>query len=99
MRSAIDLPPVPWRGVTAFALDNILPVLGFTAIVIGAFHLPGGWGQIAGWIAIGVATIYTRHLIDEDVKALKTRAKSESIERAQARARAEIEARRLRVAA
>lgn len=99
MRSAIDLPRVPWRGVTAFALDNILPVLGFTAIVIGAFHLPGLWGSVGGWVAIGAAAIYTRHLIDADVEALKTAAKADAIERKHARQRAEIEARRLKVAA
>ena len=90
MRSAIDLPRVPWRGVTAFALDNLLPVLGFAAVVVGAFHLPGVWGQVVGWIAGGAALVYTRHLASEEIEALKQRARSEAIDRHQERARARL---------
>jgi hypothetical protein len=100
MRSAINVPRVPWRGVAAFVLDNVIPLLGFTALVIGAFHLPGVWGAVGGYVLAGISLLKIHDMIQgEELAALKARAKSEAIERAQERQRAELEARRLRVAA
>lgn len=100
MRSAIDLPRIPWRGVAAFALDNLIPLLGFTALVIGAFHLPGVWGTVGGWVLAGVSLLKVHIMIQGDeLEALKARARSEAIDRRQARERAALEARRLKVAA
>lgn len=94
MRSAIDLPRVPWRGVTAFALDNVLPLLGFAAFVVGAFHLPGIWGAVGGWALAGASLIFVRHQLEDDIVALKKRATADRIDREQARARAAADARR-----
>lgn len=92
MRSAIDVPRVPWRGVAAFALDNLVPVLGFTALVIGAFHLPGAWGAVGGWVLAGVSLIKIHDMLADDLAELKKTARAE---RDHARRQAEIEARRL----
>lgn len=95
MRSAINVPRVPWRGVAAFALDNLVPVLGFTALVIGAFHLPGVWGAVGGWALAGVSLIKIHDMLADDLTELKKAARAERIERDHARRQAEIEARRL----
>lgn len=100
MRSAIDLPRVPWRGVAAFALDNLIPLLGFTALVIGAFRLPGLWGAVGGYVLTGVSLLKIHDMIQgPELDALKQAAKADAIDRRQARARALAEARRLKVAA
>ncbi len=99
MRSAIDLPRVPWRGAAAFALDNLIPLLGFVALVIGAFHLPGVWGAVGGYVVAGVSLLKIHAMIQGDeLEALKQRARSEAIERRQEAQRAAIEARRLKAA-
>jgi hypothetical protein len=98
MRSAINVPRVPWRGVAAFALDNLVPALGFTALVIGAFHLPGVWGAVGGWVLAGVSLIKIHDMLGDDLRALKDAARAERIERDHARRSAEIEARRLKAA-
>lgn len=86
MRTVADLPSrsVPWRGVAAFALDNIVPLLGFTALVVGAFHVPGVWGSVIGWVAAGAALLYVHHLAQEDIAALKARAIADRIDRERA---------------
>jgi hypothetical protein len=95
MRSPADLPAVPWRGVVAFVLDNVLPLLGFAAVVIGAFQLPGVYGSVGGWVAMGAALVWTRHLISEDVEALKAQAKADRVDRERAR----VTARRMQAVA
>jgi hypothetical protein len=89
MRTVADLPssPASWRGVAAFALDNLVPLFGFTAIVIGAFHLPGVWGSVAGWVATGAALLYVHHLLQDDIAALKAQAQADRVDRRRALAR------------
>lgn len=99
MRSAIITQPrIPWRGLAAFALDNLIPLLGFTALVIGAFHLPGVWGAVGGWALAGISLIKIHDALADEIKALKELAKADRIEREHARRTAELEARRLRTA-
>lgn len=99
MRSAINVPRVPWRGLAAFALDNLVPLLGFTALVIGAFHLPGIWGAVGGYVLAGVSLLKIHDMIQgPELDALKAAAKADAIDRRQARQRAALEARTLRVA-
>ena len=83
MRTVADLPSrsVPWRGVAAFALDNIVPLLGLTALVIGAFHLPGIWGQVGGWALAGASLLYVHDRLQDDIKALKAQATADRIDR------------------
>jgi hypothetical protein len=88
MRSAITLPRIPWRGAAAFALDNVLPLLGFAALVVGAFHLPGVWGVVGGWVLAGASAIFVRHQLEDDIRELKQRAQADRIDRQRARAQA-----------
>ncbi len=100
MRSAINVPRVPWRGLAAFALDNLVPLLGFIALVIGAFHLPGLWGAVGGYVLAGASLLKIHDMIQgPELDALKAAAKADAIDRRQARQRAALEARNLRVAA
>lgn len=100
MQSAINVPRVPWRGLAAFALDNIIPLLGFTALVIGAFHLPSVWGAVGGYVLAGVSLLKIHDMIQgPELDSLKAAAKADAIDRRQARARAALEARTLKVAA
>lgn len=86
MRNVTDhSSPVAWRGAAAFVLDNFVPLLGFTAFVIGAFHLPGVWGAVGGWMVAGAALVYTRYLLTDDIAALRARATADRIDRERAR--------------
>lgn len=76
---------VPWRGVAAFALDNLIPLLGLTALVVGAFHLPGLWGQVGGYLVLGVVLIKTHDALKDDIDALKALARADRIDRERAR--------------
>lgn len=89
MRIVTDHPASPkqWRGAVAFALDHVVPLLGFASLTIGAFHLPGAWGSVGGWAVAGAATIYVRHLLQPDIDALKQRAQADRIDLQRARAR------------
>lgn len=90
MRIVTDHPASPkqWRGAVAFALDHAVPLLGFAFLVIGAFHLPGVWGAVGGWMLAGASTIYVRHLLQADIDALKQRAQADRIDAQRARAHA-----------
>ncbi len=100
MQSAADLPrvSVPWRGVAVFALDNLLPVLGFVALVVGAFHLPGIWGVVGGWALAGASAIKVHQLLAPEIETLKAQARADAIERRHARQARELAARQLKVA-
>lgn len=97
MRPVADLPvrSIPWRGVAAFALDNVVPLLGLTALVIGAFQVPGAWGPVIGWAVAGAALIYTHTQIKDEIEALKARARADAIDRDRHR----IELRRMKAVA
>lgn len=86
MRTVADLPSrsVAWRGVAAFALDNVLPLLGFAAVVIGAFQLPGVIGAVGGWMCLGAALLYVHHLLQVDIAELKQRALADRVDRERA---------------
>lgn len=86
MRTVADLPQrsVAWRGPAVFVLDNIVPLLGFAAVVIGVFQLPGLFGAVGGWIATGAALLYVHHLLSEDIAALKAQALADRIDRERA---------------
>lgn len=95
MRTVADLASsIPWRGVAARFLSSFFPVLGFAAIVIGAFHLPGVWGSVGGWVVLGVATLVTHSLAAEDIEAMKAQAHADRIDRERER----LSTRRLRAA-
>lgn len=80
--------PRAWRGPVAFALDNLVPVLGLFFLVVGAFHLPGIWGNVGGWAVAGLLMLKVHGMLQDEIKALKDRARSDEIEARHARARA-----------
>lgn len=88
MRTVADLPQrsVAWRGPAAFVLDNVVPLLGFTALVIGAFRLPGLFGSVGGWVALGASLLYVHHLLSGDIADLKAQALADRVDRERAAA-------------
>lgn len=98
MRTVADLASmIHWRGAAARFLSNVLPVLGFALIVVGAFHLPGVWGSVGGWVAAGAATLLVHSMAAQDIEEMKTRAKADQLDRERERAIARNE-RRMRIA-
>ena len=80
--------PRMWRGPVAFALDNLIPVLGFVLLAVGAFHLPGAWGSVGGWVVAGALLIKLHDMLQDDIKALKERARADEIDAHRARMKA-----------
>lgn len=46
---------------TEYALD-LLTIAGLGLVAYGAWHMPGGWGEVAGPVILGIGLIATVRL-------------------------------------
>jgi len=47
-----------WAGARARAADAV-DVAGLALLTVGAYHLPGTWGEVGVWVAGGLSLLIT----------------------------------------